>query len=211
MNYIYKFINSSDEIIYIGKTNNLSHRISSHTHLPESAYNDIYRIYYTTMNTVSDQHIMEIALINYYKPIYNQQDKKDDDLTILRKEITNLKWIRYEKHKELIRASKNFYRKEVCHKQIMKTFFNSDYTSTELSAMGFLWVLLAKAGENNEILSNSATGKPISNRELGKLANMNQSTAGRYTNILERFGLVKIEGNNKARRVFLNEKFFPID
>lgn len=208
INFIYKFINSSDEIIYIGKTNNLTRRIQHHSHLPEEAYEELYEIHYTTMNTVSDQHIMEIALINYYKPIYNQQDKKDDDLTILKNEINKLKWEKYDEYEEVVNLTKNYNKITLCHKKISNNFFKDKHTAMELSALGLLWYMIAKANSDNELL---VAGKPITNKQISKETKIGTGALTRYLSILSDLGYIEIKGASRSRRIFLSTDFFPIE
>ena len=35
---VYRFIGKNREILYIGKADNLKHRLNGHTHLPEECY-----------------------------------------------------------------------------------------------------------------------------------------------------------------------------
>lgn len=96
MYYVYRFLDVDDNILYIGKTNNLESRIYQHFnngHLEEQCYNNVDKVEYLDFKNESDQHISEIYLINKYKPIYNKRDKKDDTLNL---ELNiNENWIYY--------------------------------------------------------------------------------------------------------------------
>lgn len=74
MNYIYKFENFNNEIIYIGKTVNLKRRIRQHFmygHLDKNCYSHVSRIFFCLINGKTNNEIMETYLINKYHPIYN--------------------------------------------------------------------------------------------------------------------------------------------
>ena len=63
-------------------------------HLDKSVYTQTNKIEYVELVNESDQHVLEIYLINYYKPKYNKMDKKSDGLT-LNLDI-KLNWIEFE-------------------------------------------------------------------------------------------------------------------
>lgn len=79
MNYIYYFLNFKNEIIYVGKTKDITKRMKQHFfkgHLPQECYDSVYRIKFSEVNdSKCDTEICETILINKYKPIYNT-DKK---------------------------------------------------------------------------------------------------------------------------------------
>lgn len=82
MHYVYFFLNSNREIIYIGRTNNIEKRMKSHFlyggHLVSRAYLETKHVVYIELPTLVDSKIKEIYYINYYKPRYNTADKQDD-------------------------------------------------------------------------------------------------------------------------------------
>lgn len=76
MGYVYKFVNYYDDIIYIGKSNNLFKRIKQHFisgHLPIECYEQIARIFYIYVDGKTDTDIMETFLINKYYPKFNTE------------------------------------------------------------------------------------------------------------------------------------------
>lgn len=84
--YVYRFLNKYEEVIYVGRTNNISNRIKQHLssgHLPSDCYSLINKIEYIELETFTDILIYEIYYINKYLPIYNTRDKDE-----LRKETT---------------------------------------------------------------------------------------------------------------------------
>lgn len=86
-NFIYRFLDENNEIIYIGKTQNMYARMCGHytpnggaSILPDTS--EIKAIQYFSTKTVSDSIVYEAYLIAKYKPKYNKEFKSDDELTI---------------------------------------------------------------------------------------------------------------------------------
>ena len=73
-NYVYKFFDEKDEVIYVGLTNNINNRISSHKS-GSDFWGLINRIEYAKCKNSTDMRITELILINYYNPKYNKRDK----------------------------------------------------------------------------------------------------------------------------------------
>jgi len=96
--YVYRFINANNEIIYIGKTNNIDNRISkqhfSHSgHLPRECYIETHRIEYAQFKSDNMMRIYEIYLIDKHKPLYNQEfNYKDDCMDIV---LSDPVWLDY--------------------------------------------------------------------------------------------------------------------
>ena len=109
--YVYKFINGSNEIIYIGKAKTMSSRMSGHNHLPKECYDEISKIEYLELNNHSEGSIYEIYYINKYSPKYNIVDNRGDDIGF---ELPEKEWkvwgkkVTYKKEesKELIKKIK---------------------------------------------------------------------------------------------------------
>lgn len=76
-NYVYYFVDYNDEIIYVGRTNNLSRRMKEHFkngHLGKECYEEVKDIMYAETNDSKyDTEICETLLINKYKPKYNKE------------------------------------------------------------------------------------------------------------------------------------------
>ena len=75
INYIYRFLNKNNEVIYIGKTEtNLNIRINGYIskgHLPKECYDEISKIQFLATTSKSMMDIKEIYYINVYKPKYS--------------------------------------------------------------------------------------------------------------------------------------------
>ena len=76
--YVYRFLDINDNVIYIGRTKNISNRINGHIssgHLPNECYTSIEKIEYIELETFADMCIYEIYYINEYFPLYNTSEK----------------------------------------------------------------------------------------------------------------------------------------
>ena len=85
MAYVYRFLDSKGNIIYIGKTVNIDNRMQSHFtkgHLPKECYNSVAKIEYQKYKTESDSLIMETYYITKYSPKYNKLGQSRDVPTI---------------------------------------------------------------------------------------------------------------------------------
>jgi len=88
-NYIYKFIDYNDAVIYVGKTGNIYKRMAGHFtrgHLPRECYDNVAHIYYAKVGSQYNAEIFETYYIEKYHPVYNtdkkyREDEKDADLS----------------------------------------------------------------------------------------------------------------------------------
>ncbi len=80
---IYKYYNTEDELIYVGKAKNLKKRISSYFIKNHQSFKthelvkNISRIEFTIVNNESDAFFLENSLIKQYQPYYNISLKDD--------------------------------------------------------------------------------------------------------------------------------------
>ena len=78
---VYRFLNSFDEIIYVGKTKRFHERIMSHlrgnSNIPIECRDEIDRIQFLEFQCEADMDLFEIYCICYYKPKYNSTNKSD--------------------------------------------------------------------------------------------------------------------------------------
>ena len=86
MAYVYRFLDSKGNIIYIGKTVNIGLRMQQHFsdkgHLPKECYNSVAKIEYQKYKTESDSLIMETYYITKHSPRYNKLQQSRDSPTI---------------------------------------------------------------------------------------------------------------------------------
>lgn len=96
MNFVYKFINYDNEIIYIGKTSDIKKRMkqhfSSHAHLPKECYEQVYKIYFSNVNSKYNAEILETLLINKYSPIFNKDKKYQKDVSDINIDAAEPEW-----------------------------------------------------------------------------------------------------------------------
>ena len=86
MAYTYRFVDTNENVIYVGYTGQtMAKRISQHFtkgHLPKRCYKSIARIDYIKWDSKSDAQVMEVYYINKYHPKFNKLDKQGDRLNI---------------------------------------------------------------------------------------------------------------------------------
>lgn len=81
--YVYRFVDTNNRTLYVGKTINLDKRMSEHwsknSHLKKQGRGDIYekvqRIEYIKYKSEFEALQKELEYINYYKPPYNRASK----------------------------------------------------------------------------------------------------------------------------------------
>ena len=77
--YVYRFKNSKEEIIYIGRAKKLKERMNGHKHLPKECYNEISKVEYITLSNDDESAIYERYLINKHLPKYNIEYKNNSN------------------------------------------------------------------------------------------------------------------------------------
>lgn len=94
MNYVYYFKNFNNEIIYVGRTNNIKRRMKEHFlngHLDKDCYDEVCSIMYAQINDSKyDTEICETLLINKYKPKYNTEKMFNEKFDKTSFELPNL-------------------------------------------------------------------------------------------------------------------------
>lgn len=96
--YVYRFTDTCDEIIYVGRTNNIKNRINGHMkngHLPKECYDNVKKIEYIKLSGYADMCMYEIYYINKYIPKYNKINKKEEDKGN-EVELKELEWIDFD-------------------------------------------------------------------------------------------------------------------
>lgn len=106
--YVYKFINSNNEIIYIGKSKELIKRISNHIHLPKECYSETKQILCAKLNNVDEMSIYERYLINVYSPKYNKQYNNGSKFIFT---LPQLEWEEFDNiEKEIVKDADFIYK-----------------------------------------------------------------------------------------------------
>lgn len=74
MNYfIYKFLNKDNEVIYVGKTNNIYARMNQHNQKKYFKNKEVVKVLLAQCNSPTDRDIYELYYINLYSPKYNDK------------------------------------------------------------------------------------------------------------------------------------------
>lgn len=84
--FIYKFIDSDNKVIYIGKTKDLKRRLRQHKREKEW-FNEVNKIYFAECLNETDLNIYEVYFINKYTPIYNKKENYQVSFTTKMKEL----------------------------------------------------------------------------------------------------------------------------
>ena len=98
-NYIYRFLNKENEIIYIGKTTDLKRRIVTHDHLPKQCYNEKVKVEFIEFESPDEMDLAERYFIPKYKPKYNTL-MKDRVINISLSEFDSRGWTDMENLKK---------------------------------------------------------------------------------------------------------------
>lgn len=77
MNGIY-LLCDCEEVVYVGKSTAINGRLSTHK-ASDKLFDSVVIL---EINNVADMHILELVLINKYKPKYNIDSKAEDEMTI---------------------------------------------------------------------------------------------------------------------------------
>lgn len=124
---VYSFYDNFDNLLYIGKTNNLSNRMQQHFkegHLKREDLYKVKKIMYIKCNSDTDALILETILINYHNPPFNISHTKGEcSLFDAKKVISDLKWNIYNDITE--------YNQEQINKlnQSIDSFWNESYNN----------------------------------------------------------------------------------
>lgn len=126
---LYKFVDKeSEEIIYIGKTNNdLKSRVMDHVRgkgldAKFNTYKGKYKIYVCFLPNATETDILERALINKYKPVLNVTDNHKGISDLI--SVKEPKWQKYDEiFKNGLKKNKKKDRKTTKKKDIKEDIF----------------------------------------------------------------------------------------
>ncbi len=84
--YVYRFLDVENQIIYVGKTNNIKNRMRQHFgkngHLSEECYEQVSLVECIELDSESDMSVLELYFINKWKPVYNSSNKYSSTMSI---------------------------------------------------------------------------------------------------------------------------------
>lgn len=96
--YVYRFLDSENNIIYVGRSTNIHNRMKQHFgnkgHLPKTAYDEVDRIEYTILDSEIAMVMCEIYFINKYNSKYNTNDLYRGKIFL--QPFENLQWKIYD-------------------------------------------------------------------------------------------------------------------
>ncbi len=133
---VYAFYDEYGNLLYIGKSNDLGYRMGVHFargHLKDHQYKQVRRVMFHRCKTEADAGILEIVLLAYYKPPFNQFEKGDlPTIVDVEEMISSLDWKVYfddtcfssEEKNELFRTLLGF---DVWHDSARINFLESAY------------------------------------------------------------------------------------
>ena len=102
MYFVYKFIDSKDEVIYVGKTkvgirNRINQHFSNSGHLSKECYRQVQRIEYQTIPNKLEMDIKELYYIGKWKPKYNTiNNYKEEEFTLKIVEENDWEHLKFE-------------------------------------------------------------------------------------------------------------------
>ena len=96
MYYVYRFLDKSQNVIYVGKSKqDLEIRFAHHLHLPKECYAMVHKIQFISCKTESDMSIKEIYYINKYKSTDHHFFNVLDTTEIPKSVVFDDKWKMY--------------------------------------------------------------------------------------------------------------------
>jgi len=117
--YVYRFLNKHDDVIYIGRTNNLKRRLeqehfSKEGHLPRECYDECAVVEYMELQSESEMKIYELYLINKYSPRYNVMEKRSDNFNFILEEL----WTKVKDNDTMTKKEYKLYAFIVMHSDV---------------------------------------------------------------------------------------------
>lgn len=174
--YIYRFLDKDNNIIYVGKTNNIYSRIYGHINIANSLnqnenqflmYQNIYRIEYSEVKSDYHMNIYEIHYICKYNPPFNDNYKSSntdlfdlpDDLIwkpfIFKSYLDNIQFhysIKYGKDainvKNELKINQDFYN------EIINSYINSYFTYFQFNQDQDLYSDIINEKEENVLIDD---------------------------------------------------------
>lgn len=95
--YLYRFLDRNDNVIYIGRTNNIERRIlkehfTPNTHIVPECYLEVEKVEYAEFEFESEEVAYEAILINQLHPKYNKQFKDNAKFDV---NLPDIEWKKF--------------------------------------------------------------------------------------------------------------------
>jgi len=174
--YVYRFLNKKNEIIYVGRSKDISKRISTHSHLPNECYEEVNYIEYIALNNDDESAIYERYYINIFNPKYNTQYKNKSEFSF---KLPNYNWKKYDGNV----SKENWVG--------VKLKYNlPNLTDADL---GKFYKLLLNTTINNNIIYTKLDirSKPMNKYDIMKILNIEVKATERFTKRLKDLEILK--------------------
>lgn len=159
--YVYKYV-YNDEIIYIGKTNNMKRRVYQHSKEEKFKPYLSSEIYYIELSNKAEIKALETLLINEYKPILNVQDKYQSNSGLL--VLGDVQWKQFNETNNI----KEFTLYDNDYREIISWIINTELSILEKSTIilrcnpyiltGFyynwLWLIIDETNKEYSLLKD---------------------------------------------------------
>jgi hypothetical protein len=168
--YVYRFIDVTNEIIYVGKTKNIETRINRqhftiNGHLPQDCYDDTLKVEYAILNSKVEMDIYELYYINKCLPKYNVSDKCEEDFNLC---LPELNWQTYKEFDKVVVSKEDQQRLEhikVDRDKLLKSLYCAEMEMTRVYHRTIRWLY-----DIEDFADNSIANKYNAD-ELRKLSN----------------------------------------
>ena len=149
-NCVYRFVNESNKIIYIGKAKNLKNRLGTKEHkskhLPDECYKQIALIQYVTFETENDMEFAEKYYIQKYKPKFNSV-LANKQITIEVPALDKRMWFPYYRDIEKIQNQLNSFE----NNEVIKLSEHYSYVDINTELDIFEYVIFYTMIQNHHI------------------------------------------------------------
>lgn len=210
--YVYRFLDKSGNILYVGRTSDLNRRLNSHfnnkSKTTTARNKKVENIQFVTFEFKTYSALYEIYLINIWKPQYNKFDKYNEVIPETLLNLSDLIWENV--NPELLQCQKNKIKSDEERKMrlIRKVSLEEEQRFLELEKEG----IVLNPSQKKYIVALMRKGDGyLETSDLMHLCNVSYSTHKRISNKLLELGLIGIEkrkrGGNKED-VKIQNKYF---
>jgi len=93
MNFVYRYVNEDDEIVYVGKTNSMKRRVAEHLTNEHWTKDNNFKIEYIMLCNKTEEQMYESHYISLWQPKFNTDKKNFGSATF---NIPEKEWVLYE-------------------------------------------------------------------------------------------------------------------
>lgn len=125
--YIYKYLNDSNDVIYVGKSINWKNRLNQHRTNDKKMMREVSKVYIMKCQDRIEMDILELYFIQLYNPKFNKKDTGYKIPSIL---LVNKKWELVLNYGDEDNSSIEYFNPS---KNQLKKLFSSKLITTELA------------------------------------------------------------------------------